>query len=159
MYHFHTRTKTGRAPQLDDAAPDVWIEVSPTDADAAGIDEGDVVDISSCRATIRARVRICGIRTGVVFVPFHYGYWDHDTDRPHDDAGRAANELTRTSWDPVSKQPMFKVAAVRLTKVADADGIPSPAPTVGGPAPLGETVPPTVGGDAALATSNTDTAR
>jgi hypothetical protein len=27
---------------------------------------------------------------------------------------RAANELTLTSWDPVSKQPVFKVAAVRV---------------------------------------------
>src|SRR6185437_13058366 len=26
IYHFHTRTKTGRAPQLNSAAPDVWVE-------------------------------------------------------------------------------------------------------------------------------------
>ena len=34
------------------------------------------------------------------------------------DAGRrrAANELTITSWDPVSKQPLFKVAAARVRK-------------------------------------------
>lgn len=24
LYHFHTRTKTGRVPQLEAAAPDVW---------------------------------------------------------------------------------------------------------------------------------------
>ena len=48
---------------------------------------------------------------GTVFVPFHYGYWD-DPGRP-----RAANELTLTEWDPVSKQPHFKYAAVRLAKV------------------------------------------
>ena len=35
---------------------------------------------------------------------------------------RAANELTRTSWDPVSKQPQFKVAAVRVRKLRDGDG-------------------------------------
>lgn len=29
IYHFHTRTKTGRAPQLRDAAPDVWVESRP----------------------------------------------------------------------------------------------------------------------------------
>lgn len=29
LYHFHTRTKTARAPQLDAAAPDVWVEISP----------------------------------------------------------------------------------------------------------------------------------
>ncbi|HLK44327.1 MAG TPA: molybdopterin-dependent oxidoreductase, partial [Thermoleophilia bacterium] len=28
LYHFHTRTKTGRVPQLNDAAPEVWVELS-----------------------------------------------------------------------------------------------------------------------------------
>ena len=27
VYHFHTRTKTGRAPELDAAAPDAWVEL------------------------------------------------------------------------------------------------------------------------------------
>jgi anaerobic selenocysteine-containing dehydrogenase len=54
------------------------------------------------------------VRTGVVFVPFHYGYWDADGRHR-----RAANELTITAWDPVSHQPIFKVAAVRMTKVED----------------------------------------
>ena len=40
-----------------------------------------------------------------------------------DDAGpdgrpRAANELTMTIWDPVSKQPQLKTAAVKVEKVA-----------------------------------------
>jgi ferredoxin-nitrate reductase len=43
--------------------------------------------------------------------PFHYGYWDEDDDRP-----RAANELTITEWDAVSKQPHFKYAAVKISK-------------------------------------------
>jgi hypothetical protein len=34
------------------------------------------------------------------------------------DEGQAANELTVTEWDPVSKQPLYKVAAVRVTKLA-----------------------------------------
>jgi hypothetical protein len=52
-----------------------------------------------------------------VFVPFHYGYWDTaDGVGPGDGPGRAANELTLTAWDPVSKQPLFKVAAVRVRR-------------------------------------------
>lgn len=27
LYHFHTRTKTGRAPEFQRAAPEVWVEV------------------------------------------------------------------------------------------------------------------------------------
>ena len=112
IYHFHTRTKTGRAPELNAAAPDVWAELSAADAEPLGIGEGDNVRIESPRGAIEAPARITGVRPGVVFVPFHYGYWDGDGRRP-----RAANELTITAWDPVSKQPIFKVAAVRLTKV------------------------------------------
>jgi len=48
-----------------------------------------------------------------VFIPFHYGYWDTAPDAGHT---RAANELTLTTWDPVSKQPLFKVAAVRIER-------------------------------------------
>jgi hypothetical protein len=48
-----------------------------------------------------------------VFVPFHYGYWDRDAAGP-DGAGRAANELVATRWDPVSKQPLLKVGAVSV---------------------------------------------
>jgi len=150
VYQFHTRTKTGRAPQLQDAAPDVWVELNPDDAGALGIGEGDTVRVESPRGGVEGRARLCGIRPGVVFVPFHYGYWDAEAD-----GGRAANEMTITSWDPVSKQPIFKVCAVRVRKLADSGGAYAPAPTVGGSAPTDSRVPATTGGPAADATSST----
>jgi len=111
VYHFHTRTKTARAPQLQNAAPEVWVEMSKGDARRLGIAEGDTVDVSTPRGSITCAVRINGIRDGVLFVPFHYGYWDTGDDRGHH---RAGNELTLTDWDPVSKQPIFKTAAARV---------------------------------------------
>jgi anaerobic selenocysteine-containing dehydrogenase len=145
VFHFHTRTKTGRAAQLQAAAPEVWAELSPADAQRLGLIEGDLVEVRAPRGSIRARLRVCGIREGVVFVPFHYGWWD----RSGADAGsRAANELTITSWDPVSKQPLFKSGAVQVVKVADADG-PSPAPTNTASAPVGPVPTETRGGDEA----------
>jgi len=112
VYQFHTRTKTARAPELHAAAPDVWVQLSPEDAERAGVSEGDLVRVESSRGVVEGEARLGGARPGVVFVPFHYGWWDLDeaSDR------RAANELTITSWDPVSKQPMFKVAAVRVER-------------------------------------------
>jgi anaerobic selenocysteine-containing dehydrogenase len=112
VYHFHTRTKTGRSPELDAAAPDVWVELHPDDAARHGIGEGDPVRITSRRGSVLAPARIGGVRSGVVFIPFHYGYWDRPDAQPH----RAANEMTLTAWDPVSKQPIFKVAAVRVAR-------------------------------------------
>jgi anaerobic selenocysteine-containing dehydrogenase len=146
LYHFHTRTKTGRAPQLQAAAPDVWIELAARDAEQRGLDEGDLAEVRSPRGTVRARVRVTGVREGLAFVPFHYGYWDADGDDPD----RAANELTITAWDPVSKQPLFKAGAVEVVKVADGDGTPAPAPTTTASRPLRTSVPATRGGAAAL---------
>ena len=73
---------------------------------------------------MHARARIGEIRPGVVFVPFHYGYWDAAEVAKPDDHHRAANELTATTWDPVSRQPHYKVAAVRVRKLAGAGGGP-----------------------------------
>jgi anaerobic selenocysteine-containing dehydrogenase len=152
LFHFHTRTKTGRAPQLQAAAPQVWVEMSVKDAADQGIDEGDVVDVSSARGTIRAQVRISGIRDGVAFVPFHYGYWDvSDADGHH----RAANELTITDWDPVSKQPIFKTATARVNRVGGGDGNAAPAPTNTASRPVSADVQATHGGPAAHADEQT----
>ncbi|WP_027935752.1 molybdopterin oxidoreductase family protein [Amycolatopsis sp. ATCC 39116] len=113
IYQFHTRTKTGRVPELRDAAPEVWVEMSEQDAKAHDLSEGDLAEITTPRGAVRARVRVSGIRDGVLFLPFHYGYWDAD-----DPSGRhrAANELTITDWDPVSKQPLFKTAAAAIRR-------------------------------------------
>ncbi|MBP2192999.1 anaerobic selenocysteine-containing dehydrogenase [Nocardia goodfellowii] len=139
LYHFHTRTKTARAPQLQGAAPQVWVEISIADAQEWDIAEGDLIEVTTPHGEIRARVRVSRIRRGVLFVPFHYGYWDAD-DPAHD---RAANELTPTAWDPASKQPIFKTGAARLRLLERGTG-PAPAPTTAASAPVDGSVPPTV---------------
>jgi anaerobic selenocysteine-containing dehydrogenase len=142
-YHFHTRTKTGRSRQLNRAAPGPWVELSAYDAAELGITEGDVVRVTSPRGTVEAPARIGHGRDGVVFLPFHFGYWDTESD----EHTRAANELTITEWDPVSKQPLFKLAAVRVEKIAHGQGA-APAPTTTASAPVdGSAVPPTLGDD------------
>jgi anaerobic selenocysteine-containing dehydrogenase len=111
VYHFHTRTKTGRSKELCAAAPDAYVQLSEEDAAQYNIMEGDMVEVGSRRGIVMAPARVGGIIPGHVFVPFHYGYWD-DRNRP-----RAANELTLSEWDPVSKQPHFKYAAVKIKKI------------------------------------------
>ncbi|MFP5070978.1 molybdopterin oxidoreductase family protein [Pseudonocardia nantongensis] len=98
---FHTRTKTGRVNQLDAAAPAPWVELATADATRLGLAEADLVRVSTPRGTLRLPVRVTDIGEGTVFVPFHYG-------------DRAANELTMTVWDPVSKQPQLKLCGARI---------------------------------------------
>ncbi|MEV0533602.1 nitrate reductase [Kitasatospora sp. NPDC050463] len=157
LYHFHTRTKTGRAPQLNAAAPDVWVELSPAEARRHGVAEGDLVEVASPRGSVRGRLRITGIRDGTVFLPFHYGYWDTPAGpRPGEAGGRAANESTVNDWDPVSKQPLFKTAAARLRLIERAEGAVSPAPTTTASAPADpSSAPSTTGGPTAVATQST----
>ncbi|HEY1176390.1 MAG TPA: molybdopterin dinucleotide binding domain-containing protein [Phytomonospora sp.] len=96
-----------------------------------GVAEGDIVRVTSRRGSIEAPARISGVREGVVFAPWHYG--DDDPT-----AGTAANGLTIGAWDPVSKQPEFKVAAVSVEHVRAGDG-PAPAPTTTASAPADDT--------------------
>jgi anaerobic selenocysteine-containing dehydrogenase len=147
LYHFHTRTKTGRASQLHDAAPEVWVELCEADASRLGVTEGDLVEVRTPRGSVTGAARITAIRTGVVFIPFHYGYWDLASGNGHH---RAANELTITDWDPVSKQPIFKTAAAQVTRVGPGSR-PAPAPTTGASASVSPDVPGTVGGRQATA--------
>jgi len=102
---FHTRTKTGRARPLDEMAPHAWVELAAADAERLGVADEDLVRLESPRGTVDVPARVTGVTEGAVFVPFHYG--DHP-----------ANELTMTVWDPVSKQPTFKTAACRVTRLA-----------------------------------------
>jgi anaerobic selenocysteine-containing dehydrogenase len=104
VHQFHTRTKTGRSRPLDAAAPEPWVELSPADAEQLGLAEGDEVEVTTARGSVRAPLRVREAEPGTVFIPFHY-------------AGEGqANVLTMTVWDPVSKQPTFKTAACRVRK-------------------------------------------
>ncbi|ALA59246.1 molybdopterin oxidoreductase family protein [Nitrospira moscoviensis] len=114
VYHWHTRTKTGRSRELNEAAPDAFIQMHEDDAARLGVRDGDWVEVASRRGHVTARAKLGDILPGHLFIPFHYGYWD-DPDR-----ARAANELTLTEWDPVSKQPYFKFSAARAKKVSGA---------------------------------------
>ena len=117
VYHWHTRTKTGRSQGLQEAAPEVFVEMNERDAEWLGVAEGELVEVASRRGTVRAPAHIGGIEAGHVFIPFHYGYWDEGGETDGEGGHkRAANELTLTSWDPVSKQPHFKFAAVQVRK-------------------------------------------
>ncbi len=106
LYHYHTRSMTGRSVGVDALAPKCELEINPIDAARLAVADGDMLRISSRRGQIVAAAKVTDrVAPQVVFLPFHY-------------AEAAANRLTNTALDPVAKIPELKVCAVQVQKVA-----------------------------------------
>jgi formate dehydrogenase alpha subunit len=105
-FHFHTGTMTRISPSLHKETETAYMEINPGDAEGLGIDNGEMVRVSSRRGAIEIKATVTdGIDRGVVFIPFHF-------------VESAANRLTNTALDPIAKIPEFKVCAVRIEKLA-----------------------------------------
>ncbi len=105
LYHFHTRTMTGKVKGLNEIAPANLVQINTEDAKRLQIKDGDMVEVKSKRGKIAAASMVnLDIRKGVVFMPFHY-------------AKAPANILTNPALDPVSKIPEYKVCAVNIKKI------------------------------------------
>ncbi|UOG74947.1 molybdopterin-dependent oxidoreductase [Hymenobacter tibetensis] len=107
---WHTMTKTGKVSKLKQHLPQAFLELHPQDAAALAVEEGDLVTVESRRGSVRVAARLSsGIRSGVVFLPMHWGkQLGSDLHR--------ANNVTSGAVDPISKEPDFKFCAVQLTK-------------------------------------------
>jgi formate dehydrogenase alpha subunit len=106
MFHYHTGSMTRRSPKLDQEVPEGYVEISPEDADRLGLGKSERVRVVSRRGEIETRAWITRrVPPGTVFIPFHF-------------SEAAANMLTNPALDPVAKIPEYKVAAVRVEKVA-----------------------------------------
>ena len=87
------------------------LDVSPEEAAAIGVSEGDRVRITSRRGSIEAPVRLDpSLRPGLVFMSVHF---PDDTD---------VNVLTIDAWDPKSGTAEFKATAVRVEPAAAGVG-------------------------------------
>lgn len=107
---WHTQTRTARSPVLARLSPDrLYVELSATDAGERGIRSGDRVRVSSRRGEIDATAFVTPtVATGQVFLPMH---------------DRTVNVLTSPAFDPQSRQPGYKYAAVQV--VCSSDGAAS----------------------------------
>jgi len=107
---WHTMSKTGKVNKLNQHLSESFIEIHPEDAEALGLNEGDVTIITSRRGEVRVKAKITTtIKKGVVFIPMHWGkILGSDLNR--------ANNVTNDALDPISKEPDFKFCAVNLQK-------------------------------------------
>ena len=110
VYHFHTRTKTGRSTALNSRAPQAYVEIHPRDAQALVISTGDKVEITSVHGRWEGPAMVVDtVRPGEVFVPFHYGH-----------GAQSANQHTWYARDVVSFQPQLKSSPVMVRRLSFA---------------------------------------
>jgi formate dehydrogenase major subunit len=102
LYHYHTRTMTGKVKGLTSICPESYMEINPVTAGKIGVKDGEKVSVTSRRGEIVVTAKFTGkIKEGVVFMPFHF-------------AEGAANVLTNPALDPIAKIPEYKVCAVNV---------------------------------------------
>jgi formate dehydrogenase major subunit len=104
LYHYHTRTQTGRAAGLNDLLGEETADISPLDAAALGIGHGEMIRVASRRGEVKVKANVSDrIPRGVVWMAFHF-------------REACANWLTNPAFDPVSQTAEYKACAVRIEK-------------------------------------------
>jgi assimilatory nitrate reductase catalytic subunit len=101
---WHSMTRTGLDARLFSHSPEAEVNVHPGTLKELGIVDGSLARVASRRGAMVMRVRASeDLRPGDAFVAMHWG---------------GTNALTLGAFDPHSKQPELKHAAVRLEPFA-----------------------------------------
>jgi formate dehydrogenase major subunit len=109
LWHYHSGTQTRNSVGLEALFPEELLEMNPVDAAPLGIRSGDVVKARSRRGEITLRAWVNERSTpGVCWMAFHF-------------AEACANVLTIDAFDPVTETAEYKVCAIRVEKVRDAE--------------------------------------
>jgi len=105
---WHTGTMTMRIPEIARAHPNGYVEIHPADASKYKIVTGDMVLIESRRGkSVLPAVVTKTSMPGILFVPWHDQAFD-----------RMINFVCNDAVDPGSKEPEFKIAAVRIERLS-----------------------------------------
>ncbi len=105
LYHYHTRTQTGRSGGLNDLLGEETADISAADAEKLGVRDGEKIKVSSRRGEIEIAARITKeVPPGMVWMAFHF-------------REACANWLTNPVYDPVSQTAEYKACAVSMQKL------------------------------------------
>jgi len=105
LYHYHTRTMTGKSDGINETVGSAYMEISSEVAKKLGVVDQEIVCVSSRRGSIELRAIISEkVTANVVFIPFHF-------------AEAAANRLTHNTLDKITDIPEYKVCAVKVEKL------------------------------------------
>jgi len=110
--HWHGMSRTGTLPQLFGHAGEPAIEINPDDARRFGVADGDFVHVTSRRASIVLPIHTSAAQApGQTFVAMHWGE-EFVSGQPTTSVAHGINALLPRAFDPISKQPELKHAAV-----------------------------------------------
>jgi len=81
---------------------EVYVEIHPVDAMKLEIEQDDWIIVCSARGKVKARAAVGEkVKPGEVFMPMHYV---------------ETNKLTNPAFDPHSREPSYKYAAVNIRR-------------------------------------------
>ena len=104
LYHYHTRTQTGRCAGLNDLLGEETADISPEDAQRLGISQGGQVVVASRRGQVTVKARVTPeVPQGMIWMAFHFREGN-------------ANWLTNPAFDPVTLTAEYKACAVSLER-------------------------------------------
>lgn len=105
LYHYHTRTQTGRAQGLNELLGEETADMSPIDACFRGIEHGEHVRVRSRRGEVIVKAKVTDrVPQGMVWMSFHF-------------REGCANWLTNPVFDPISETAEYKACAVTVEKL------------------------------------------
>lgn len=105
--HWHTMTRTAKAPRLGAHIPEPYVQIHSHDAMLCGVKHGELARVASRWGNMVVRIEASGeIPRGQVFVPIHWN------DQYASDA--RVGQLVNPAVDPVSGEPEFKHTPVRV---------------------------------------------
>jgi len=107
LYHYHTRTQTGRAVGMNQLLGEETADLAPVDAAAMGIANGEIIRLRSRRGEVKVKARLTDeVLPGTVWTAFHF-------------RDACANWLTNAVFDPISQTAEYKACAVAVEKLQE----------------------------------------
>ena len=103
---WHTQTRTGKVDMLKKMYPEKpYVEINQDDAHILQIKNDDSLMVSSRRGEVTVRALVSDrMKPGAVFMAMHYP---------------ETNQLTFPFFDPESREPSYKYAAVQVERIRE----------------------------------------